>query len=109
MRDEFDRFIGMFVLVTFDIKENSEPNKMSKRLRELTKVLKGFGQRVQYSVFECYLDNPQIEILKKRVGAVVNPILGDNVRFYKMCNSCQDKVDVIGEFGVTEDEDVYIF
>jgi len=39
----------------------------------------------------------------------INIELGDNVRFYKVCNSCFEKIEVLGMEGVTEDQEVYIF
>ncbi|MDD5456742.1 MAG: CRISPR-associated endonuclease Cas2 [Candidatus Margulisbacteria bacterium] len=108
MRDEFGRFDGMFIITTFDIMESPDTSSMQKRLRKLTKVLKGFGKRVQKSVFECYLDNPQIEIMRDRISKIIETDLGDNVRFYKLCNSCYEKIEVLGERGVSEEDELYI-
>ena len=109
MRDEFGRFTGMFVIITFDIIESPSISAMQKRLRDINKVLKGYGQRAQKSVFEAYLDNTQMETLKTKLTKVVNIALGDNVRMYKVCNSCFEKIEVIGEQGVSPEEEVYIF
>ncbi len=99
----------MFVIVTFDIMERPTAKAMQKRLRNITKVLKGYGQRAQKSVFEAYLDNTQIESLKMKLTSVVDIECGDNVRLYKVCNSCFQKIEVIGEEGVSPEEEVYIF
>lgn len=44
----------MFVLVTYDVK-TSDPEG-TKRLRRVAKACKDYGQRVQFSVFECIVD-----------------------------------------------------
>lgn len=108
MRDEFGVFKGMFVLITFDIAEKPDESAMNKRIRELTKVLKGFGSRVQKSVFEAILENSQIEILSKKILKVIRTDLGDSVRMYKLCNGCYEKIEVIGDIPVSKLEDVYI-
>ena len=40
----------MFVLVSYDVKTDKTG---PKRLRRVAKVCKDYGQRVQYSIFEC--------------------------------------------------------
>ena len=82
---------------------------MRQRMYRAVKILKGFGKRVQKSVFECYLDNPQIDIMKARLGAVIDRDCGDNIRFYPLCNSCFEKIAVLGEKGVSEDEELFLF
>lgn len=109
MRDEWGRYIGMFVIVTFDIIQAPTRRDMARRIYRVAKILKGFGVRVQKSVFECHLDNPQIEVLKARLAREIDIKLGDNVRFYKICNACFEKIEVLGHRGVTEDQDVYLF
>jgi len=109
MRDEFGRFTGMFILVTFDIMEKPDTSAMRRRMYRVVKILKGFGKRVQKSVFECYLDNPQIEILRNRLSAEMDSEQGDNIRFYPLCNSCFEKIAVLGEKGVSEDEELFLF
>ncbi|HAR64166.1 MAG: CRISPR-associated endonuclease Cas2 [Candidatus Margulisiibacteriota bacterium] len=99
----------MFVIVTFDIVQAPTRREMGRRIYRVAKVMKAFGHRVQKSVFECHLDNPQIETLKMRIMMEINIELGDNVRFYKVCNSCFEKIEVLGMEGVTEDQEVYIF
>src|SRR3990172_6305833 len=51
-------------LVSYDI---SDP----KRLRKTARALEGFGVRLQYSVFECPLDDMRLAMLK----AALHPIL----------------------------------
>jgi CRISPR-associated protein Cas2 len=43
----------MMVLVTYDV--NVETTEGKRRLRNVAKICKNYGQRVQNSVFECRL------------------------------------------------------
>lgn len=52
-------------LVSYDI---CEP----KRLRRVAKVLEGFGARLQYSVFECPLDDMRLAQCKAALDPVIN-------------------------------------
>ena len=44
----------MFVLVSYDV--NTQDAEGRKRLRNIAKICQNWGQRVQFSVFECILD-----------------------------------------------------
>lgn len=109
MRDEFGRFTGMFLLITFDIAEKPDVKAMNRRIYRVSKILKGFGQRVQKSVFEAILENSQTEILKMRLNEIIKPELGDSIRFYKMCNGCYEKIEILGDIPVSKHEEVYLF
>lgn len=50
----------MDVLVTYDIADTDE-EEGAKRLRRIAKVCQKYGQRVQFSVFECRVSNTQLE------------------------------------------------
>ena len=41
----------MLVLVTYDVRTENKAGQ--KRLRDVAKICENYGQRVQYSVFEC--------------------------------------------------------
>lgn len=79
----------MFVLVSFDISDD--------RIRyRAVKLLKGFGVRVQKSVFECPgLNERQYLELKDRMEAVVD-LRTDSVRYYILCKGCIGNVEWTG-------------
>lgn len=52
-------------LVSYDISD-------SKRLRKIAKICESFGSRIQYSVFECPLDNLRLEKLKDKLHSTIN-------------------------------------
>ena len=78
----------MLVLVVYDIPDN-------KRRTKLANFLEGYGRRVQYSVFECFLNLPQMRELHEKVLTKVNPE-EDNVRFYWISKNAKSKTLTIG-------------
>ena len=78
----------MLVLVVYDIPDN-------KRRTKLSNFLEGYGRRVQYSVFECFLNLPQMQELYEKIQPRVNPE-EDNVRFYWISQDSASKTLTIG-------------
>lgn len=90
----------MLYLVSYDIPDTGRRTKLAK-------ALKDFGDRVQYSVFECILDG---NLLNKMVARIKRIVLekDDSVRVYTLCANCERVIKVIGQGKVTKNEDVYI-
>ena len=63
-------------IVCYDICE-------AKRLRQVFKTMKDWGDRVQYSVFECQLTPAEQLILREKLAAVINHRL-DQVLFIRL-------------------------
>ena len=78
----------MLVLIVYDIPDN-------KRRTKLSNFLEGYGRRVQYSVFECFLSLAQMQELYEKVQNKVNPE-EDNVRFYWISKNAATKTLTIG-------------
>ena len=91
-----------FFLVCYDI---SDP----KRLQKIAKVMKDFGVRVLYSVFECWLTFSEFEAMKIEVESLMDP-LEDKVRYYRLCESCSKPVIHLGygKFAGASDEDTLV-
>ena len=83
----------MLVLVSYDVK-TSDPGG-SKRLRRVAKVCKNFGQRVQYSVFECLVDPAQWVAFKKQLIAEIDEE-ADSIRFYFLGANWRNRVEHVG-------------
>lgn len=83
----------MMVLITYDVDTISESGK--KRLRNVAKSCKDYGQRVQNSVFECVLTEAQFLLLKTRLESIIDLEL-DSIRFYFLGNNWKKKVIYIG-------------
>jgi len=86
----------MFYVVSYDI---SDP----KRLYRVAKTMEDFGARVQYSVFECHLEDADMERLQRRLHGVMVPAK-DSVRFYAICGADLPKIKVMGKGSVTKIE-----
>lgn len=71
----------MLLLITYDVK-TSEPGG-PKRLRHVSRACEDFGQRVQYSVFECELNPDQWVLLKDRLLQLIKPEV-DSLRIYHL-------------------------
>ena len=90
----------MLYLVAYDIPDDR------RRLR-LAKTLKDFGDRVQYSVFECLLDRVLMEKLRARLVELICEA-EDSVRIYPLCAGCERGLTIIGQGEVSREEEVYI-
>lgn len=90
----------MLIVVSYDIPSD-------RRRTKLANALKDFGQRVQYSVFECRLDAEELDLLRRRLLRLVDNS-EDSLRFYVLCGACVERVEVHGEGEVVENPDVYI-
>lgn len=84
----------MLVIVSYDI-ATSSPNG-SKRLGLISKECVKYGQRVQNSVFECYIDYMQFILLRNKLLNIINSD-EDNIRFYLMGNNYKNKIENYGK------------
>ncbi|MCL6584836.1 MAG: CRISPR-associated endonuclease Cas2 [bacterium] len=90
----------MHYVVSYDIPD-------TKRRTALAKALEDFGDRVQYSVFECLLDNHLLSQMVARIGRIINQD-EDSVRIYTLCAKCEKAIEIIGQGEKIKREDVYI-
>ncbi len=66
-----------------------------KRRTRVAKTLTNFGERVQYSVFECYLNDTQLARLRGKLETILDE-KEDQVRIYRIGEACRKRVEVIG-------------
>ncbi|RLB06327.1 MAG: CRISPR-associated endonuclease Cas2 [Deltaproteobacteria bacterium] len=89
------------IIVSYDIHD-------SKRLQKVGKVMKDYGERVLYSVFECRLSSAEFARMKDRIDEVIDH-MEDSVRFYFVCDKCVKNVLVSGQgSGFLEESNVII-
>ena len=91
----------MLIVVSYGIRE-------TRRRTRLAHALKDFGQRVQLSVFECHLEETQVEKLRERITRFIDPDR-DSVRLYRLCHGCAECLETLGTGVRTEDPNVYIY
>ncbi|MEO0091515.1 MAG: CRISPR-associated endonuclease Cas2 [candidate division WOR-3 bacterium] len=90
----------MFILISYDVTDNKRRNKICN-------TLKNYGKRVQFSVFECLLENKDLMRLKTRLLKLIKED-EDKLRIYQLCENCKRNILTYGTIKVTEDEEVYI-
>jgi CRISPR-associated protein Cas2 len=83
----------MLVLVSYDVETLNNVGK--RRLRRVAKTCLNYGQRVQYSVFECIVDPAQWAELKHQLIEEIDKEK-DSLRFYFLGSNWQRKVEHIG-------------
>lgn len=67
----------MLVVIAYDIADD-------RRRAEVAGRLLGWGERVQESVFECWLNAAELRLLKDTLAELVDETT-DRIRFYRLC------------------------
>lgn len=93
------------VVVCYDV--SFEIEGAQKRLRRISKICKDYGQRVQFSVFECIVDPAQWVSLKNRLIREYDEE-NDSLRFYYLGKNYKNRVKYIGKVKSIEQEDPLI-
>jgi CRISPR-associated protein Cas2 len=83
----------MDILVTYDV--NTETKAGRSRLRKVATICKNYGQRVQWSVFECRVNEAQYEILRSQLVKVIDKQT-DSIRLYRLPGSREKVVEAFG-------------
>lgn len=79
-------------MISYDISETRIRNKVSK-------ILEGFGRRIQYSVFECDLEEKVFNRLYKQLLEQTIDSDSDSIRIYRLCKKCAEEFVTIGTVG----------
>ncbi len=83
----------MLMLVTYDV--STEMPAGRRRLRRVARACLDFGQRVQFSVFECEVSPAQWAMLRARLIGEIDPAL-DSLRFYKLGADGKRRIEHVG-------------
>jgi len=83
----------MMVLVSYDVMVTSPGGQ--RRLRKVAKACTDYGQRVQYSVFECVIDPAQWVKLKNILENIIDDKT-DSLRYYYLGANYKRRVEHIG-------------
>ncbi len=89
----------MMLVVTYDV--NTESAEGAKRLRSIAKICERYGVRVQNSVFEVLVDGAQLAVLREQILKTID-IEQDSVRFYRLGNNYQNRIEKVGRTAVVE-------
>jgi CRISPR-associated protein Cas2 len=79
----------LFYLITYDI-------PCDRRRKKVSDLLEGYGERVQYSVFECVLTKVKYEELRQRLRKKYKEG-EDSIRFYPLSQHTLTQVEIWGE------------
>jgi CRISPR-associated protein Cas2 len=83
----------MMVLVSYDVATTSEGG--TRRLRRIAKVCTDYGQRVQFSVFECVVDPAQWTLMRQKLIKIIDKEQ-DSLRFYFLGANWKHRVEHVG-------------
>lgn len=83
----------MELLVTYDVATDNLAGR--RRLRHVADLCEAHGQRVQKSVFECTLDDGQLEVLRHKLGKEIDPE-EDSLRIYRLREPRERFLQVLG-------------
>ncbi len=83
----------MLVVVAYDVR--TEDKAGQRRLRRVAKLCQNFGQRVQFSVFECLVDPAQWANLKAKLLSEID-VRADSLRFYFLGANWQNRIEHVG-------------
>lgn len=70
-------------LVTYDIRD-------PRRLRHTAKIIKGYGTRLQYSVFRCRLSTREMEEMRWELSKLLAP--EDDLLVIGICSHCASHI-----------------
>ncbi len=84
---------NILVLITYDVNTTAPSGK--KRLQRVAKICVNYGQRVQNSVFECYLDNVQLTVVRNKLKSVIDEA-NDSLRIYNLGNNYSNRIEHYG-------------
>jgi len=90
----------MFYSICYDIRDD-------RRRLQVMKVLKDYGERIQFSVFEAILRPEELARLKERVSALLDPA-EDTLRLYPLCAACAGRIEILGEGKITQDHEFIV-
>ncbi len=81
------------ILVSYDV--NTEEAAGRRRLAKVARICKAFGQRVQYSVFECTVNEMDMERLRSRLVSTIKPE-EDSLRIYQLKGRREEYIESYG-------------
>ena len=96
----------MLVLVSYDV--NTQNTEGRRRLRTIARICQNWGQRVQFSVFECIVDPAEWAGLRNRLVTTMD-LEKDSLRFYYLGANWKRRVDHVGAKPTLDQEGPLVF
>ena len=89
-----------FTVVAYDIPDDNRRNKVAA-------ICEDFGERVQFSVFECYLSAEQRDEMTDKLLKKIER-KEDTIRMYQICADCVKRTIILGLGELWEEPGVVI-
>jgi CRISPR-associated protein Cas2 len=83
----------MLYLITYDVSTTTPAGR--RRLRKVAQACKNYGQRVQFSVFECLVPPEAWVVLRESLLEIINPG-EDSLRIYPIDENVRRKIEHVG-------------
>ena len=96
----------MLMLIAYDV--NPSTPEGERRLRKVAKICEHHGIRVQNSVFEVFVDAAQLVSMKAELSEAMDEE-NDSVRFYRLGNSYQHKIETMGKKPIVQAGNALMF
>jgi len=88
-----------YMVISYDISDDRKRNKVANTLED-------YGKRVQYSVFECRLDEKTLAELLDKLKPF--PERNDSIRVYQICEACLRRVILLGKGGLAQEPRFFV-
>lgn len=95
----------MMILVTYDVSTLTLEGR--RRLRNVAKICLNYGQRVQYSVFECQINKMEMVAFRGKLLKVIEPE-EDSIRIYRIVEPLEKNREEIGKITAIDFENTLI-
>lgn len=96
----------MEVLVVYDVATEDAAGR--RRLRRVAHACEAYGQRVQKSVFECLLNEADLEVLAARLRVEMDET-ADSVRIYRLREPLSQHLIMLGARPSFDQRDPLVF
>ncbi len=83
----------MLVVICYDVSTVEAGGQ--RRLRRVAKACKNYGQRVQFSIFECDIDPARWAFLRQSLIDKIDPET-DSLRFYFLGSNWRRRIEHVG-------------
>jgi CRISPR-associated protein Cas2 len=83
----------MLYLIAYDVATTTPEGR--RRLRRVARACEDYGQRVQYSVFECLVEPAQWLLLRTTLLEIIEP-REDSLRIYALDENARRRIEHVG-------------
>ncbi len=93
------------VVVSYDVDTTTKEGRA--RLRKVGRACRDFGQRVQFSAFECVVTDEQWVRLRSRLLGLLDPAR-DSLRFCRLGQDARARIEHHGTKGISDPRDILL-